>query len=198
MTVWLAVESNRAWFDLGVDAIRADDLRDSRYVYIEGYLVSSETALEAALEAKSLAREASVPIAVTLSDPSMVTIFRDGFDAILEGGVDLLFCNQEEAAIYTGETSTEQAAAALTRIANRFVITLGAEGSMVFDGEDLFKVPTPPANAIDTNGAGDLFAGAFLFAANAEIITDHHGKNCTKINAIMTVAAKFINFVFIN
>jgi sugar/nucleoside kinase (ribokinase family) len=41
---------------------------------------------------------------------------------------------------------------------------LGAEGALVFDGSTLTQVPGSSAKAIDTNGAGDMFAGAFLYA----------------------------------
>ena len=43
-------------------------------------------------------------------------------------------------------------------------MTCGAEGALIYDGESLLKIASYPVNAIDTNGAGDMFAGAFLYA----------------------------------
>ena len=51
--------------------------------------------------------------------------------------------------------------------AEQFVITLGAEGAIVFDGDRDYQVKAQPVTAIDTNGAGDMFAGAYLYAINA-------------------------------
>ena len=34
---------------------------------------------------------------------------------------------------------------------------------MVFDGNQYFSAPAQPITAVDTNGAGDMFAGAYLY-----------------------------------
>jgi sugar/nucleoside kinase (ribokinase family) len=49
-------------------------------------------------------------------------------------------------------------------------VTCGAEGALVYDGEQLLRVSAPSVRAIDTNGAGDMFAGAFLYA-----LSEGHG-----------------------
>ena len=46
----------------------------------------------------------------------------------------------------------------------RQAITRGAEGALTFDGENLAEIPPHRVQAVDTNGAGDMFAGAFLYA----------------------------------
>jgi sugar/nucleoside kinase (ribokinase family) len=48
--------------------------------------------------------------------------------------------------------------------ANSFAITLGKEGALVYDGQQLTSILGETVTAIDTNGAGDMFAGAFLYA----------------------------------
>ena len=159
MNTFLGISSGLSIAELSPEA-----LKRSRFLYIEGYLVSSHSALEAALEARTLARAASVPVALTLSDPSMVTHFRSEFDGLLKDRVDLLFCNKDEALIYTATDRIEDAAAILREKASRFSITLGAAGALIYDGDAMFNVPAAPTRAIDTNGAGDIFAGAFLYA----------------------------------
>ena len=44
------------------------------------------------------------------------------------------------------------------------MITLGAEGAVTWDGETLYRVAAKPVEAVNTNGAVDMFAGAFLYA----------------------------------
>lgn len=138
-------------------------LRRSQYVYIEGYLVTSQTGLPAAQKTLRLAREHGVRTAVSLSDPGIVEHFYEGLASLIGDGVDLLFCNRAEALAYTGCEQLPEAIEQLKPLAHQFAITLGAEGALVFDGEILHTVPTPQVKAIDTNGAGDMFAGAFLY-----------------------------------
>ena len=135
----------------------------STYVYVEGYLVTSPSAKSAVLELKRHAREAGVKFALTFSDPAMVEYFAEGINEFIGEGVDLLFCNEKEAMLWSGASRFEDACDALKRVARQFAITRGAQGARLFDGERYIDVAAHPVRAIDTNGAGDMFSGAFLF-----------------------------------
>lgn len=139
-------------------------LADSRFLYIEGYLVTSPSARAAAIRARELAEAAGVRTALSFSDPGIVAHFREGLAEMLGGGVDLIFCNSAEALEWSGAESIEAAADSLRSIAKSFAITLGAEGALVFDGHQYHRIAPHPVRAIDTNGAGDMFAGAYLYA----------------------------------
>ena len=143
-----------------------DNIKNSHYVYIEGYLVASPTGKEAAIKAKKIADTHNVKTALTFSDVNMVNFFADGLKEMIGSGVDLLFCNEAEALAYTKASNVEEAAVLLKKVAKTFAITMGAKGAMLFDGKREIYVVTMPVVAIDTNGAGDLFAGAFLYAIN--------------------------------
>ncbi len=138
-------------------------LKDSQYLYIEGYLVTSENGQDAMKYAKKLAEDNGVKTALTFSDPSMVKYFREAMQSVVGASVDLLFCNEEEAMLYTGKDNLEEAREALKKDAKRFVITQGANGAIIFDGDTFIDIEPYKVQAIDTNGAGDLFAGAFLY-----------------------------------
>lgn len=152
---------------LSAAELNPDALRSSARLYIEGYLVSSTTGFAAALEAQSIANSASVPVSLTLSDPAMVENFKGNYDQLLAGGVDLLFCNLEEARLVTAMNSLDDCAAALRDICRTFVITCGKEGSLTFDGSEYHQAPGVPTRAVDTTGAGDIFAGAFMHSLSA-------------------------------
>jgi len=141
-----------------------DALKQTRYLYIEGYLVTSPTAVAAALKAQKIAQEAGAIVSITLSDPAIVEHFKDAFDQFAERGIDLVFCNEEEAMIWTASTSPIEAFKKLQTVCKQVAMTCGANGAMVFDGTEEFNVPGNPTKAIDTTGAGDIFAGAFLYA----------------------------------
>lgn len=159
MVTYLGISETLSTQELHPEAIAAAD-----YLYLEGYLVTSETGRAAAIEAARIAREAGTRVAISLSDPGMVQFFRDGLLDMIGERVDLLFCNRDEAIGFTGATTTEEAAERLKQHADAFAITLGAEGALVFDGVNAQRVPSAPVTAVDSNGAGDMFAGAFLYA----------------------------------
>jgi len=139
-------------------------LANSEWLYIEGYLVTDSQRTQVAVEAMSFAKQHGVKTSLSLSDPFVVQIFSEQLKNVIGDGMDLLFCNEEEAINFTGSSTIEQAAESLKECANSFVITRGAEGSMIYDGEQTTCVPGVKAKAINTNGAGDMFAGAFLYA----------------------------------
>jgi len=77
--------------------------------------------------------------------------------------VDLLFCNEDEANEYAKVQTLEDALVSLERIAKAFVVTLGCKGALAFDGTRYHNIDPVRVLAVDTNGAGDAFAGAFLY-----------------------------------
>ena len=149
---------------LSTEEVDEAAIRDSEWVYLEGYLVTSPTGHAAALKTKALADKHGVRTAVSFSDPGMVKFFRDNMAAMVEGGVDLVFCNEVEALEWGQCDDMEDALTAIKQVAKRFVVTLGADGAITWDGEALHRVAAHPVEAVNTNGAGDMFAGAFLYA----------------------------------
>ena len=152
---------------LSVQQVDKQAIADSQYLYIEGYLVTSESGRAAAVVARQSAESQGVKTAISLSDPGMVQFFRDGLEEMIGNGVDLLFCNEDEAKGWADTDDLDTAIAAIKKIAKTFAITLGAKGSVVFDGEQLFSIAAHSVAAIDSNGAGDMYAGAFLYAISA-------------------------------
>lgn len=159
MNTYLGISGNLDSGDIDADAIRAAD-----YLYMEGYLVSSPSARQATLDARAIAREAGVKVALTFSDPAMVQFFKDGLKEMVGDGIDLLFCNEAEAMAYTDCDNIDAAKEALKSVSKAFVVTLGGEGALIYDGETEVRVAAHEVQAVDTNGAGDMFAGAFLYA----------------------------------
>lgn len=149
---------------LSIEQLDPVAIANSEYVYLEGYQVSSETGLAAAIRAREIATDAGVPVALSFSDPGMVEFFPEQFRKMVGAGVDLAFANEAEAKSWTGMTELSDAVAAMKDTAKRFVITRGGDGAICFDGEKLHEIPAHNVDAVDSNGAGDMFAGAFLYA----------------------------------
>ena len=144
-------------------------LADADYYYVEGYLSSSETGLAAAIRCRELAEAANTRVAVSLSDPSMVEFFGDNLRNMLGNGIDQLFCNEEEALTFCGTDRIDIATNELTDIARHVNITLGAAGSLCASGHERHQVEGYPAQAIDTVGAGDIYAGSVLYGLSHDM-----------------------------
>jgi sugar/nucleoside kinase (ribokinase family) len=153
--------------ELTSNEIDETSLINSEWLYLEGYLVTDEARTNVAVKTMALAKAHQVKTSLSLSDPFVVQVFGDNLRKVIGNGIDLLFCNSHEARSFTNTHSTEAAAEQLKKYAKTFVITRGAGGSLSYDGKDLVQTAGVSANAVDTNGAGDMFAGAFLYAINA-------------------------------
>jgi sugar/nucleoside kinase (ribokinase family) len=161
---------------LSVDEIDEEAVKQSQYAYIEGYLVTGDSSFEAAKKIKEIAAENDVKTALTLSDPSVAEAFKNRFDEITQTPVDLLFCNWEEAKIFTQKNDLFEACEALKQSAKRFVVTLGKDGAFIHDGQKPVQIQPEKVNVVDTNGAGDVFAGAFLYGISHEMTIEKSGK----------------------
>ncbi len=159
MHTYLGVSETVSIKELDLEAVKA-----SKYIYIEGYLVTSPSAKAAITELKLFAEQNDVKTAMTFSDPSMLEYFKDNVNDVLGTGVDLLFCNEREALLWSGKDTLEEACDVLKAKARQFAITRGAEGALLYDGRDYTNIAAHEVEAVDTNGAGDMFAGAFLYA----------------------------------
>lgn len=138
-------------------------VRDADYFYVEGYLVTSDSARAAAIEGRKIAREAGAKTAISLSDPNMVKYFKGGLEEMIGEGVDLLFANESEAKGMAGTDDLDAALSYLKAVAKEFAVTRGPKGALVYDGKDLIEIAPVEVEAVDTVGAGDMFAGALLY-----------------------------------
>ena len=97
--------------DLDASALHPQDIAKSKVYYMEGYLAASPTGLAAAMEGRAVDKAAGVALAATLSDMSMINFCRAGLDAMVgnaqSGGLDYLFCNEEEAQVWCGSTDLD-------------------------------------------------------------------------------------------
>jgi len=177
MNTFLGITSRFSEKELDADAIKASD-----YLYIEGYLVAEDTARAAAVSAREMAEAAGVKTALTLSDPNMVQFFKDGLLEMAGKDLTMAFSNLAEAQLMFDCESVDDCVAGMKSLASQFAITLGADGAILYDGQDVMQIDTPKVDAIDTNGAGDMFAGSFLYGLT-------HGLGFKSCGELATAAA---------
>lgn len=178
MNTFLGISATLSETDINYEA-----LKQSEFLYIEGYLVTSDTGRAAAIKAREFAQRHGIKTAISFSDPGMVQFFRDGLEQMVGEHIDLAFCNEQEALSWANTTDLQQAVTVLKKRASRFAITLGSKGALVWDGAREIKIAPHPVKAIDTNGAGDMFAGAFLYAITAGHDCETAGKLASRAAA---------------
>jgi sugar/nucleoside kinase (ribokinase family) len=150
--------------ELAPDDLDPVKIRNAKVTYLEGYLFDKPLAKEAFNSAAIMAHTAGKMVSLTLSDPFCVERHRADFQNLVNGHIDLLFCNEQELITLYGTNDFD---AALSRIAdNTYIcaVTQGHKGAtVVFNGKK-FDIPvTPVQHVVDTTGAGDLFAAGFLY-----------------------------------
>ena len=158
MNTFLGVSSSFSPAELA-----AETIAESTYTYVEGYLVTGESTKQAAIKAREIATAAGKKVALTLSDENMAKFFKPGLLEMIGEGVDLLFANESEAFELAGSQDIAEVIAYFKTISKSFAITRGARGSLMFDGESSIEIAPFPVKAIDTVGAGDMYAGAVLY-----------------------------------
>ena len=159
MNTYLGVSDEFAETEINQSA-----LASSEWFYVEGYLQTDDRRTAVVKSAIEYAKQQGVKVGLSLSDPFVAQLFADNLKSVIGDGVDLIFCNKDEALAFTGADTIEQASETFKSYTKTSVITDGANGATVFDGGSLSQMPGVKAKAIDTNGAGDMFAGAFLYA----------------------------------
>ena len=148
---------------LSPDDIDEDLIRQSKYVYIEGYLFTGEPTRSAGLRAIELAKRHGVKVAFTVSDPFLIQYHRDEFWSLIEGPVDLLFCNLEEARALTGKHDAVDCAHEIHQHADNVALTLGGDGSLLMHDGAAIPIEGVSVQAVDTTGAGDMYAAGILY-----------------------------------
>ncbi len=138
-------------------------IKRCKYIYVEGYLFTGENTKAAAYRAMDLAQKHGIKIAFTTSDPFLINMMRDEIWELITGPVDLLFCNEEEAKSLTGESDPIDCAKMIHDHAENVALTLGEKGSIIMHGGETFPIEGVSVKAVDSTGAGDMYAGALLY-----------------------------------
>ena len=176
--------------DITADNVDFDALTQAGWLYLEGYLAMSESIQPAMTQLRQQAGIHGTKIAVSFADPAVVKFAKDGLLNMLGNKVAVIFCNSEEAKLFTDRKQIKAAARALIDYCQTVVVTNGANGAVVAHKSDdmseieMYDIPTPVVtNVIDTNGAGDNYAGTFLYALSQQYSLPECGRLASEVSA---------------
>ncbi len=139
-----------------------EDLRRSRILHIEGYQLEDEQLRQTSLYAMQFAKNHNIKISIDLGDSGIVDRNKADIKKIIEKYADIVFANKDEAKALVGLEPLEalNKIAKLTEIA---IVKVGEYGSYIKKGNTIYKTPGYKAKAVDTTGAGDMFAAGVLY-----------------------------------
>ena len=136
---------------------------EAKILYLEGYLWDNQAAKNAFIKAAEIAKKRGRKVALSLSDSFCVNRHRESFINLVEGYIDILFANEDEITTLYKTSSLKTAIEKLKKKCDLAAITIGKKGSIVISNSKEINIdPYILGKAIDTTGAGDLYAGGFL------------------------------------
>jgi len=137
-------------------------IHESNILHIEGYQLLTANEKEATINAMMEAKASGTMVSFDFSDPFLVKRHRDEITNIVNNFADIVFANEEEARLFTGK-GVSGAIKELSKKAKFVAVKLGKKGSIVAAGTTVEKIPIFKVDAVDTTGAGDLYAAGFLY-----------------------------------
>jgi sugar/nucleoside kinase (ribokinase family) len=135
-------------------------LKGYDYLLIEAYLIPYRNLIESVFKS---ARSAGLEIVMDLSNFNTVRENRDYIDKVLKQYVDIVLANEDEARTFTGSRNPVEALSELAKICRIAVVKCGERGSHIQQGSRQVTIDPVSSRAIDTTGAGDLYASGFLY-----------------------------------
>ncbi len=149
-----------AWFK--PEDVSEEAIKNSEWIYIEGYEFSQVNSLKAVFKAIEFAKKNGVKIALAFSDVFIIENFRKDIELAVEQS-DLVCCNEQEAKNFAKMEDLDEILKSSSLKDVDCAVTLGKNGSIIKRDGDIHNVTAYETKAIDTTGAGDMFAAGFLY-----------------------------------
>ena len=144
--------------------IDMDIVRNSKIVFLEGYLFDKPAAQAALLLAGQTAHAAKRLVALSLSDPFCVDRHRSAFRELVKNETDILLANEHELMSLYQTSTFEKAMTAAKADCHLVVGTRSAAGAVIACNSETVTIAAEPVEqVVDSTGAGDLFAAGFLY-----------------------------------
>lgn len=140
-----------------------DAVARSTWLFVEGYLFANGTGGPEAVDyAITHAKAKGTKVAITCSEPWVISAFRDSVESAISRA-DLIFCNADEAKALANADDALTAGRQLAKRIPNVVVTAGPDGAYIWWGGEESHAKAFPCQPRDLTGAGDMFAGSFLY-----------------------------------
>lgn len=147
--------------EIQADEITENCFKDAAIVHVEGYLLFNEDLIMRALKT---AKYLGALVSLDLASFTVVEQSKTILERIINDSVDILLANEDEAEAYTGYSDENKAVSSMAENTQIAVLKVGKRGSLIAHNGKTIKIePMGDGYAVDTTGAGDLWASGFLF-----------------------------------
>jgi sugar/nucleoside kinase (ribokinase family) len=158
------------------DDVFDDDIAQSRILHVEGYQLENPQLRKTSLHAMNIAKKNKTLISIDLADPGLVKRNLEDLKKIVKENADIVFANEGEAKAFTGKDNHADALNELAKSCSVAVVKIGKDGSLIKKGDIIYTIPGVKVNAVDTTGAGDMYAAGVLFGIAKDIPLERAGK----------------------
>jgi sugar/nucleoside kinase (ribokinase family) len=154
--------------------IQPQCLDGASIAHIEGYLCHQGELIH---HIQALAKQSGVRICLDLASYTVIEAHRDKIDALIRQGIDILIANEDEAAAFTGAHTDMDQLQAMAKAAPIAVLKVGKRGSYIASqGRIVHVAGVGDGCALDSTGAGDLWAAGFLYGLSRGYSIEGAGK----------------------
>lgn len=162
-----------------------DDLKQSKILHIEGYQLEDSNLRSVSLHAMEFAKKNNIKISIDLADPGIVERNNEYLKKIIKEFADIIFANEDEAKALVNKKAVN-ALHEISEMCDIAIVKLGENGSLVKKGNKVYKIKPHSIKAIDTTGAGDMYAAGFLYG----LANNYNLEQCGNIGSYL--AAKVV------
>ncbi|MCK4661690.1 MAG: adenosine kinase [Bacteroidales bacterium] len=161
----------------------AEDLKDEYFkgydiFYIEGYLVQNHNLIKKAVE---LAKKNGLKVSLDLASFNIVEENIEFLKKLILDYVDIIFANEEEAKAFTGK-EPDKALDIISEMCEIAIVKIGKKGSIIKKDNNIYKIGIVGIDALDTTGAGDLYAAGFIYGLIKGLDMD----KCGQVGSILS------------
>lgn len=165
-TTFISQDAERTFATyLGAAAMMTSDELDPKVfdqydcIHVEGYLIFNHDLI---LKVCQIAKEKGLKISMDMASYNIIEANYDFVKMLLTDYVDIIFANEEEAKAFTGKEGRE-ALEVLSEYCPVAIVKVGKEGSFIKMNGEVMQVGVIPVKAVDSTGAGDIYASGFLY-----------------------------------
>ena len=165
-TTFISQDAERTFATyLGAAAMMTSDELDPKVfdqydcIHVEGYLIFNHDLI---LKVCQIAKEKGLKISMDMASYNIIEANYDFVKMLLTDYVDIIFANEEEAKAFTGKEGRE-ALEELSKYCPVAIVKVGKEGSFIKMNGEVTQVGVIPVKAVDSTGAGDIYAAGFLY-----------------------------------
>ena len=151
---------------LSVNDLNLDSIKNANILYMEGYLWDKPSSKEAFLHAAKINKETGGMNAISLSDVFCVDMHRESFKDFIKSDIDYVFCNEDELnSLFEVNNIDKSIENFLNLFPNvkQLICTLGSSGVLIIEEGQSHHFDATEASVVDKTGAGDFFAGGYLY-----------------------------------